>query len=310
MTITQLEYAVAVDDHRHFGKAAEACNVTQPTLSMQLQKLEDHLGVVLFDRSKKPIIPTEIGKHVLKQARNVLREANMIHSIIADARNQYDGEFRLGIIPTLAPYLLHRFIGSFRNAFPQVTLIIEEIQTDIIVDKLQRDQLDAALLATPLDLPNITEIPLFYEPFMAYISPADALWKEEFVVISELNNSNLLLLSEGHCFRNSVLKLCNESSNSLNNHLSIEIGNFETITRLVDEGMGNTLIPYLMALEIKGESQKNIKLIAEPRPVREISLIFSRNQLKSKMLQKLEEIVKASVPAKLLQKSGNVIPPK
>ena len=310
MTITQLEYAIAVDDHRHFGKAAEACNVTQPTLSMQLQKLEDHLGVVLFDRSKKPIIPTEIGKQVLRQARSVLREAQMIQSIIADARNQYDGEFRLGIIPTLAPYLLHRFIGSFRKAFPQVTLIIEEIQTDIIVDKLQRDQLDAALLATPLDLPNIKEIPLFYEPFMAYISPTDALWKEEFVVISELNNSNLLLLSEGHCFRNSVLHLCNESPDALKSHLSIEIGNFETITRLVDEGMGNTLIPYLMALEIKGESQKNIKLIAEPRPVREISLIFSRNQLKSKILRKLEEIVKASVPAKLLQKSGNVIPPK
>ena len=310
MTITQLEYAVAVDDHRHFGKAAEACNVTQPTLSMQLQKLEDHLGVVLFDRSKKPIIPTEIGKHILTQARNVLREAQMIHSIIADVRNQYDGEFRLGIIPTLAPYLLHRFLGSFRKAFPQVTLIIEEIQTDIIVDKLLRDHLDAALLATPLNLSNIKEVPLFYEPFMAYISPSDSLWNEEFVVVSELNNSNLLLLSEGHCFRNSVLKLCNESSNTLNNRLSIEIGNFETITRLVDEGMGNTLIPFLMAIEIKGESQKNIKLIAEPRPVREISLIYSRNQLKNKMIQKLEEIIKASVPKKLLQRSGNIIPPR
>lgn len=311
MTITQLEYAVAVDDHRHFGKAAEACNVTQPTLSMQLQKLEDHLGVILFDRSKKPIIPTEIGKQVLEQARSVLREAHKIELIIADARNQYDGEFRLGIIPTLAPYLLHRFVSTYRKAFPQVTLVIEELQTDVIIDKLQRDHLDAAILATPLDLPNITEVPLFYEPFMAYISPSDPLWKEEFVVVSELNASNLLLLSEGHCFRNSVLTLCNEpSSNQSNNRLLIEIGNFETIIRLVDEGMGNTLIPYLMAMEIKGESQKNIKLIAEPRPVREISMIYSRNQLKNKMIKKLEEIVKASVPKKLLQKSGNIIPPK
>lgn len=309
MTITQLEYAVSVDDHRHFGKAAEACNVTQPTLSMQLQKLEDDLGIVLFDRSKKPIIPTEIGKLVLVQARNVLREAHKIQAIIADARNQHDGEFRLGIIPTLAPYLLHRFIGAFRKAFPQVTLVVEELQTDIIIDKLNRDHIDAAILATPLDLPNITEVPLFYEPFMAYISPSDPLWKEEFVVTGELNNSNLLLLSEGHCFRNSVLKICKESETATQNRLLIEIGNFETITRLVDEGMGNTLIPYLMAIEMKGEAQKNIKLIAEPRPVREISLIFSRNQLKNKMIQKLEDIVKASIPKKLLQKTGNVIPP-
>lgn len=310
MTITQLEYAIAVDDHRHFGKAAEACNVTQPTLSMQLQKLEEDLGVVLFDRSKKPIIPTEIGKLVLAQARNVLREAHKIQDIIADARNQHEGEFRLGIIPTLAPYLLHRFIGSFRKAFPQVTLIVEELQTDIIVEKLNRDHLDAAILATPLDLPNITEIPLFYEPFMAYISPSDPLWKEDFIVSSELNNTNLLLLSEGHCFRNSVLRICNESDALVQNRLMVEIGNFETIVRLVDEGMGNTLIPYLMAIEMKGDAQKNIKLIAEPRPVREISLIYSRNQLKNKMIQKLEEIVKASVPKKLLQKSGTIIPPK
>lgn len=310
MTITQLEYAVAVDDHRHFGKAAETCNVTQPTLSMQLQKLEDDLGVVLFDRSKKPIIPTELGRKILDQARNVLREAHKINLIIADAKERFEGEFRLGIIPTVAPYLLHRFIGNFRKTFPLVTLVVEELQTDTIIDKLHRDYLDAGILATPLEEPNITEVPLFYEPFMAYISPTDPLWKEEFVVTSELNSSKLLLLSEGHCFRNSVLRICNDTEEQTKTGLMVEIGNFETVIKLVDEGFGNTLIPYLMALEIKGENQKNIKLIAEPRPVREISLVYSRNQLKSKIIQKLEEIVKSSVPRKLLQNLGNVIPPK
>ena len=207
MTITQLHYIIAVDTHRHFGRAAEACFITQPTLSMQIQKLEDELGVILFDRQKHPIEPTPLGVSIISQARVVVHEAEKLEQQAQAATGEIKGTFRLGIIPTISPNLLYRFISRFKNELQEVHLIVEELQTQQIISALRKGTLDAGILATPLDERGIKEIPLYYEPFMAFVPEGHRLEKDEFVLSSELDLNDLLLLNEGHCFRFSVINL-------------------------------------------------------------------------------------------------------
>lgn len=309
MTITQLEYVVAVDKHRHFGRAAEACFVTQPTLSMQIQKLEDLLGVLIFDRSKKPVETTEVGLRIVAQAQELIEGAKKIENLVAEAKNEFEGVYKLGIIPTLAPYLLHRFVKGFKKAFPKLVLHVEELQTEAILAKLASGDLDSALLATPLDDSRMVEAPLFYEPFMAYIPEPYAMHKDDFILSSELNETPVLLLGEGHCFRNSVLKICNSHSENYHHNFHMEAGNFETLIRLSKRGMGITLIPYLMAIELGEEEKTNVKPIAEPKPSREVSLVYSKAHHKLKIADKLAQLVKESVPKKLLERGEEVLKP-
>jgi LysR family hydrogen peroxide-inducible transcriptional activator len=302
MTITQLNYIVAVDSHRHFARAAEKCFVTQPTLSMQIRKLEDELDVVIFDRSKQPVNPTEIGAKIIAQARIVLQESGRIAELIRQDKGEVSGEYRLGIIPTIAPSLLPRFLSAFMKSYPKVRLVVEELQTDQIVSKLRKDLLDGGILATPLGLQGIVEQPLYYEPFMAYIPEGHRLQKEEFVLVSELDLNDILLLNEGHCFRNNVMNICKTAfDTSEERKLQLESGNFDTLTKLVRQGYGMTLIPYLHALELtQQEDQQRIKPFARPKPTREISLVYSRAELKMPIVNAMAEIIKNSVPEQLL----------
>jgi len=309
MTLSQLYYLVAVDNHRHFAKAAEACYVTQPTLSMQVQKLEEELGVLLFDRSKYPVKPTAVGQKVIAQAREVLHESERIKEILQDFKNVVEGPFKLGVIPTVASTVLPRFVKQFYREFPAIQLQVTELQTDQIIKMLRNDQLDAALLATPLQESGIIEKPLFYEPFVAYIPSDHRLSGEKFITNSELDINDMLLLNEGHCFRNSILNLC-QKQNPATGPMNFESGNFETLIRLSKKGFGMTLLPYLHAIDLPAEDQKFVKPIAEPKPTREISLVYTRAELKIKVIEKLIELITKNVPPKLLEEKEQILSPR
>jgi len=303
MTLTQYEYIVAVDIYKSFAKAAEHCFVTQPTLSMQIQKLEEDLGVRLFDRSKKPVETTDIGKQIVEQAKVLLNEAGRINEIVQVNKGEIKGEFRLAFIPTIGPSIIPRFLMDFAKKYPKLNLHITEMQTDIILEHLKKGLIDAAVLATPLDAEGVIEKPLYYEPFMAFVPDTHRLYKEKFVTVKELDVNDMLLLREGHCFRNSVLNLCGKDSakkQKLGN-IHLESGNFETLTKLAKQGFGMTLIPYLMSLDMKeGEDKKYLRPFDKPQPSREISIIYRRAQLKIHIIEKIEEAIKAAVPKHML----------
>ncbi len=314
MTLTQYQYIVAVDIYKSFAKAAEHCFVTQPTLSMQIQKMEDELGVRLFDRSKKPVETTDIGRQIVDQARVLLNEAGRIDEIVQQNKGEIKGEFRLAFIPTIAPSIIPRFLYDFAKKYPQLNLHISEMQTDIILDQMKKGLLDAAVLATPLATEGVIERPLYYEPFMAFVPETHRLYKEKFLSVKELDVNDMLLLKEGHCFRNSVLNLCGKSvakKDKLGN-VHLESGNFETLIKLAKQGFGMTLIPYLLSLDIKEtEDKKYIRPFDKPQPSREISIIYRRAQLKIHIIDKLEEAIKNAVPKHMLAaKEMKVVGPK
>lgn len=310
MTLSQLQYLIAVDNFRHFAKAAEASYVTQPTLSMQIQKLEEELGALLFDRSKYPVKPTLVGKRVIAQARVVVQESKRVHEILNEFKNVVDGPFKLGVIPTVATTLVPRFIEEFQKQFPNIHLQILELQTDQILAQLRNDQLDAGILATPLKENGIIEKPLFYEPFVAFIPFSHPLSDEKFITNSELPVQDMLLLNEGHCFRNSVLNLCNQKIAENSKHVKMESGNFETLLRLSKKGFGMTLLPYLHAIDLPDADQQYIKPIADPKPTREISIIYTRAELKIRVIDALAEIIKGKVPSKLREEQDTILSPR
>ncbi|SDK60081.1 LysR family transcriptional regulator, hydrogen peroxide-inducible genes activator [Catalinimonas alkaloidigena] len=304
-TFTQLEYIVAVDTHRHFVTAAERCHVTQPTLSMQIKKLEEQLGVVLFDRTRQPVVPTDAGRAIIAQARNILREVEKIEEIIQEVKSVLSGELRLGIIPTLAPYLLPRFVGTFTRAYPQVHLQVRELLTEDIVAQLRTDQLDAGLAVTPLQEPSILERPLFYEDLLLYVHPDHPLAQQPGIEAHEVPQEDLWLLAEGHCFRNQTLNLCGHTGAGAE-MFSYESGSLETLRKMVDTEGGSTLLPELAALEVPERQRYRLKEIT-PRPVREVSLIYSRNFAKERLLTRLTEIIRQAVPADLLDEARGTV---
>lgn len=308
MTLIQLKYVVAVDTYRHFAIAAEHCFVTQPTLSMQINKLEKELDILIFNRSKHPVEPTEIGEEIIKQARIVLNESDKIEEMVKGSKGMIAGDFKLGIIPTVSPSLLPRFLKQITSKYPEIHLRIEELQTNQILEKLENNQLDAGIMATPLEDNKVVERPLYYEPFMAYIPAGHRLEGEEFILHSELKLKDMLLLKNGHCFRDSVLNLCKSAfpGTANNNHLlELESGNLETLIRLSNQGFGMTLLPYLTASDLGENEKKRVKPIEHPQPTREISLVHSKSQLKLGILEILENEIKEVIPKKLLQNDDN-----
>jgi LysR family hydrogen peroxide-inducible transcriptional activator len=293
MTITQLQYVLAVAEHKNFTLAAEKCFVTQPTLSMQIQKLEEELGIQIFDRSKKPIQLTDVGEKIVNQAKNIVNESGRIKDIVDQQKGYIGGDFRVGIIPTVMPTLLPMFMAAFIKKYPKVNLIIEERNTEEIIKMLKADQLDAAIAATPLDEETIKEVVLYYEPFVAYVpenNPAYA--KKNFEVEDlEANLNNILLLQDGHCFRNNVLNICRASNIPSENHFQIESGSFETMIRLADEGLGMTLLPYLHTLDLNAKATEKLRFFANPQPSREVSLIYNKKELKIQIIDALRSVI-------------------
>jgi LysR family transcriptional regulator, hydrogen peroxide-inducible genes activator len=298
MTLTQLEYLVALDTHRHFLTASENCHVTQPTLSMQIQKLEDELGVKIFDRTKQPVIPTEIGITLIAQARVILREANRIKQIITDQKDTLAGELRIGIIPTLAPYLLPPLYKYVRDKYPQINLIIREAITEEVINELKNNRLDCGIVVTPLSDPSIKEDVLFYEELFVYVSKKNSLIDKKYVLPSEIDPTQLWLLEEGHCFRSQILNLC-ELRKVSDLHFKYETGNIETLKRMVDKSDGITILPELAVMEFSPSQMKLIKRLKDPTPAREVSLVTHRDYIKSNLIKTLKDGILEIVPAQM-----------
>lgn len=302
MTLVQLEYIVAVDTYRSFVGAAEKCFVTQPTLSMQVQKLEEMLNVKIFDRSKQPVIPTEIGSQIIEQARIILQESQKIKEIISSQQQDVVGELKVGIIPTVAPYLLPKVISGMMEKFPDLKLLIWEYTTEDIIHHLKTGVLDCGILATPLADSNITELPLYYENFVSYISKNSKLYKKKAIDADDLEEENIWLLNEGHCMRSQVLNICRTTKESRLQGLTYNTGSVETLIRMVDVNNGATLLPELALAELTSKQLSKVRYFRSPEPVREISLVTHKNFIKKRMLNALKEEILAVVPKTMRQK--------
>lgn len=295
MTLQQLQYVVALDNHRHFVKAAESCFVAQPTLTLQVKKLEKQISVTLFDRSSKPLKPTPIGELFIIKARQILRDINQLKGLVNDNLSQVEGTFKLGVIPTLGPYLLPLFLGDFSKEFPNTKLEIVELQSEEIIKGLERDLIDIGLLATPLDESNIREVKLFYEPFMLYSDQEhEILSRDGTLTPDDLEPNGLWILGQGHCFRNQTLNVCDFEQVDLSRNIQIDGGSIETLKRLIDKLKGYTLIPELSYSP--GTEQANVIRFSEPQPVREISLAVHKNFTKEQLLVELRKSIIKNVP--------------
>lgn len=310
MTITQLKYVLAVAEHKNFTLAAEKCFVTQPTLSMQIQKIEEELNIQIFDRTKKPIQLTDIGLKIVTQAKNIVNEADRIQDIVEQQKGFIGGEFRLGIIPTIMPTLLPMFLNNFIKKYPKVKLIIEELNTDEIIVKLNNGHLDAAIAATPLMEEKIKEIVLYFEPFIAYIPESHHHFQKKEIEVSDLNLDDILLLQDGHCFRDGILNLCKNDSKSDTNRFQIESGSFETLIKLADEGLGTTLLPYLHTLDLKENDKPKLRHFKEPKPAREVSLIYPKSELKIQIIDALRSTIMGVIKGAIVFQNVEIISPK
>ena len=309
MTITQLQYVLAVAEYKNFTLAAEKSYVTQPTLSMQVQKLEDELGVLIFDRGKKPITITEVGKKIVDQAKNIVAEAERIKDIVDQDKGFIGGDYTLGIIPTVMPTLLPMFLNTFIKKYPKVNLIIKEQSTDTLIRNLLDGHLDAAIAATPLEIEFIKERPLYYEPFVGYVPQNHRLAKEELLTTEHLDVNDILLLQDGHCFRDGVINLCKSTKNIQGEQFKIESGSFETLVSLADEGMGMTLLPYLNTLQLDPSKKRNLKPFESPSPAREISLIYHKSELKIQITDALREVISSIVRGAIAFQDVKIISP-
>lgn len=309
MTITQLQYVLAVAEYQNFTLAAEKSFVTQPTLSMQVQKLEDELNVLLFDRSKKPITITEVGKKIVAQAKNIVNEAERIKDIVDQEKGYIGGEYTLGIIPTVMPTLLPMFLKTFVNKYPKVNLIIKEQGTENLIRNIQDGHIDAGIAATPLEIEFIKERPLYYEPFVGYVPKNHRLGHLEKLRPEDLEAGNILLLEDGHCFREGVLNLCASSKNNKNEHFQLQSGSFETLVNLSNEGLGMTLLPYLNTLELDDRKKLNLKYFNSPPPAREVSLIYHKNELKIQITEALRDVISGIVRGAIAFQDVKIISP-
>lgn len=306
MTLQQLEYVVALDTFRLFVNAAEKCFVTQPTLTMQIKKLEEETGVVIFNRNVKPLRPTREGEKIITHAYKVLREVNQMKEYLRNHKNILDHEYHIGVIPSLAPYLLPLFLPDFMKQYPHTRLKIHELKTHDIIQGLRTEEIQAALLVTPLNERDLEEIPLFEEAFLFYLPENHPLCSEHEITPNMINTSELLVLSEGHCFRNQTLHICRESAETHHQGFFYESGSIETLKRMVDKGMGYTLIPELSYTPT--DISCRVKPFGFPKPVREVSLVCSYNFTDHVLTQKLAESILESLPDSFkTQKRGEKI---
>src|ERR1700733_2798702 len=303
MTITQLEYVVAIDTYRSFVSAADKCFVTQPTLSMQIQKLEDTLGVKIFDRSKQPVIPTEIGTEIIAQARILLSESEKIKEIISDRQRELSGELKVGIIPTVAPYILPKILHGFIAKYPQVKLIVSEQTTEQIVQELKLGLLDCGILSTPLRETALTEIPVFYENFVAYVSKHSKLSKKKSIVPDDIDMEEIWILNEGHCMREQVLNICQRRKATQGfKHFEYNTGSVETLKRMVDQNNGATILPELALSDLTDKQLDKVRYFKSPEPAREVSIVIQRNFLKRRMIEALRNEILEFLPKRMKSK--------
>ncbi len=309
MTITQLKYVLAVAEYQNFTKAAKNVFVTQPTLSMQIQKLEEELDIQIFDRTKKPIQLTEVGKKLVIQARNIVNESDRMQDVVDQEKGFIGGDFTLGIIPTIMPTLLPMFLNNYIKKYPKVKLKIVELPTETLVKSLIEGNIDAAIAATPLKNDLIREKVLYYEPFVGYVPQNHTLNTKPTLVPTDLDINNILLLEDGHCFRDSVLNICNDSKVNNDDNYKLASGSFETMIKLSNEGLGMTLLPYLHGLDLNPKDIKNLKTFEEPRPAREVSLIYHKSELKIQIIDSLKEVISSVIKGAIAFEDVEIISP-
>lgn len=310
VTLTQFRYAIAIAETKSFRAAAERSFISQPGLSMQIQKLEELLGVVLFDRSKKPLLLTQEGEAAIEQMRTILRETERLGQIVQQEES-LRGPYRLGVIPTLSPTILPLFLPEFVKNYPEMSLHVEELQTHELIERLLEDRIDGAVAATPLNMPGLDEFHLGYERLLAYLPEADPLLRKKVVQQNELAQRPLWVMPEGHCFRTQVLTYCESSRQKRRERqeppaagVHFESGSFETLIRLVDEGLGATVLPELVARGLPAERwASQIRLLDAPVPVREIGFVTARTQLKRRMTEVLSSTIRDALQRALQQQS-------
>lgn len=309
MTITQLHYVLAIAEYRNFTKAAEKCFVTQPTLSTQIQKLEEELGILIFDRSKKPIELTAIGKKIVHQARNIVNESDRIQDIVDQQKGFIGGEFRLGIIPTIMPTLLPMFLKAFIKKYPKVKFKIEELTTEDIMQRIHEGHLDAGIAATPLENEQIKERVLYYEPFVGYIPKEHRLSNKKKLDVDDLEIDDMLLLEDGHCFRDGVINLCKSFKKQTDDNFQLESGSIETLVKLSNEGLGMTLLPYLHTMDLNDNLKSNLRHFNEPSPAREVSLIYHKSELKMQIIDAMHGVISGIIRGAIAFSNVKIISP-
>lgn len=295
MTLQQLEYVLAVERFRHFSKAAEYCRVTQPTLSAMIQKLEEELDVKIFDRTLQPVRPTPIGMLVVRRAQEILTQAESVRQMIQEEKHSMAGTFKLGILPTIAPYLLPRFFSGLMRKYPELDIRVMEMKTNEIKTSLRNGGIDAGIVADLPDMDEFSRNVLFYERYYAYVSRGSRLFGNKTVRTSDLDKEELWLLDEGHCFRDQLVKFCRMKSAQVSQQV-YRLGSMETFMRMVENGVGVTFIPELAVYQL-GESQKElVRPFAIPSPARKIVLLTRKDYVRFTLVGTVVQEVRASVP--------------
>lgn len=299
MTLQQLEYILAVNQFRHFAKAAEYCRVTQLTLSAMIQKLEEELDTRIFDRSQQPVCPTPVGILIIEQAQKILVQANRIKNIIEEEKHSLTGTFKLGILPTVAPYLLPRFFPQLMKKYPDLDIRVIEMKTNDIKKALQTGEIDAGIVASLAGMEELQQTPLFYEQFFVYVSRKDILFNSEVIRTSDLNGEQLWLLDEGHCFRDQLVRFCQMKS-ARASQLAYHLGSMETFMRMVESGKGVTFIPELAVLQLGDIQKELVRPFAIPCPTRQIVMLTNKNFIRHTLLEALTKEIKSSIPKEML----------
>ncbi|MFM2385321.1 MAG: Morphology and auto-aggregation control protein [Bacteroidota bacterium] len=305
MTITQMEYTVAVGKHGSFITAAEKCNVTQPTLSMQIQKLEEELGVKIFDRNHHPIAVTDVGAQLIEQMKSALQETHKVFEIINDKKKENIGKLSVGILPSIAPTVLPKILRTFIKDFPDFELQLFEMHTEALIKRLKEDKLDIAIMSTPLGDKDLKETPLYFEPYVAYFSPGHPLLARRSVAANEISKSDLWTLNDEHCVAFQAVQLCNddgESNNGPTASLKIQSGSVASVIKLVESNGGATILPELFLEDFLEDQLENVRFFDEPTPVREVSMVTSKYFVKNKLAQAFINHTLDHVPDKMKAK--------
>ena len=265
-----------------------------------IRKLEDELGVIIFDRSRQPVVPTEAGEAIIRQAKIILQEAGRLKEIASNINGEIKGEIRLGIIPTVAPYLLPLFLNTFLKKFPLLRIKISELTTEQIIEKLQHHQLDAGIMATPLHQEALREQPVYYEQFVVYASHNEQVMKKKYLVPRDIDTNHLWLLEEGHCLRSQILNLCELRKQRVETgNLEYEAGSIETLKKMVDMNNGITILPELALRDLSARDRRHVRYFRPPVPVREISMVTYRHFVKQRIIDILKQEIIDCVPGEM-----------
>ena len=308
MTIVQLKYAIAVAEHRNFTVAADKCFVTQPTLSMQIQKLEAELDITIFDRTKKPIAISDVGIKIIQQCKKIVSESEKMQDVVDQDRGVIGGNFKIGIVPTIMPTLLPLFLDELVSNYPMLKVLIYELPTNELINQLKNNRLDLIIASTPLEDDDLIEKPIYYEPFVAYLPKSNEHFGKKEIVPRNLYSNDLLLLRDGHCFRNSIENLCFDCSEYVGK-FELKSGSFETLINLVDQNLGITFLPYLHTLKLNEDQKEMLHNFKNPKPAREVSLVYHKSEVKIHIIDEIKKLLFRVTKQKLHFSDVNIISP-